>query len=110
MVRFAQLIALGFGLMLSPAFADEPNTFKIEFNDGKITPLEITVPAGQRITLELSNIGNTPAEFESRELSKEKVLAPKTQSTMILRTLDAGRYEFVDDFHPEAPPAIIIAK
>lgn len=92
------------------ASAAEDPTFRIEFNDGEMSPREIEVPAGVRIKLELHNLGETPAEFESLELKKEKVLAPKSSSSLIIRTLAPGRYEFFDDFHPGKPPAVLIAK
>jgi Cupredoxin-like domain len=43
-------------------------------------------------------------------LRKEKVLAPKTTSILVFRTLDPGEYPFFDDFHPDAPQAVLIAK
>ncbi|MDB5510109.1 MAG: hypothetical protein JWL93_2578 [Hyphomicrobiales bacterium] len=92
------------------AWAAEDPVFRIEFRDGVVTPRELVVPAGTRIKLELHNLGETPAEFESLELRKEKVLAPKSSSSLIIRTLAPGRYDFFDDFHPGAPPAVLIAK
>jgi hypothetical protein len=88
---------------------DEP-TFSVEFHDGKVEPLRLEVPANRRFKLELRNTGSTPAEFESRELRKEKVLAPNSSSFLVFRTLDAGEYPFFDDFHPEAPRALLVAK
>jgi hypothetical protein len=104
----------GIGLLLAAAPAvvraeDEP-TFRIEFRDGKIEPQVLEVPAKTRIRLQLVNLGDTPAEFESAELRKEKVLAPKSESVMVIRTLDPGEYSFFDDFHPGAPPARLVAK
>ena len=96
-------------LIGAPALAEDP-TFRIEFRDGAVTPQRLEVPAGRRIVLDLVNVGDTPAEFESKELRKEKVLAPGASSSLILRTLDAGEYDFFDDFHPEMPPAVLIAK
>lgn len=84
--------------------------FRIEFHDGKITPLRLEVPAGQRFELELVNNGATPAEFESLPLRKEKVLAPGVTSLMVIKGLDPGEYAFFDDFHPDAPPAILVAQ
>jgi len=103
------LVALA-SLAGAPAFAAEDPTFRIEFKDGAVSPREIEVPANTRIRLELVNTGETPAEFESLELKKEKVLAPKSSSVLVLRTLAAGRYDFFDDFHPGQPPATLIAK
>ena len=89
--------------------ADDP-VFSIEFHDGKVTPLRIEVPAKRRFKLELHNSGTTPAEFESNELHKEKVLAPDTVSVLVFHTLDPGEYAFFDDFHPDAPKAVLVAK
>lgn len=90
--------------------AAEDPVFRIEFKDGAMSPREIEVPANTRIKLDLVNGGDTPAEFESMELRKEKVLAPHSSSALIIRTLAPGRYEFFDDFHPGSPPAVLIAK
>jgi hypothetical protein len=108
--------SIAFGLLAlalcagAPASAAEDPTFRIEFKDGAVSPREIEVPANTRIRLELVNAGESPAEFESLELKKEKVLAPKTSSVLVIRTLAPGRYDFFDDFHPGQPPATLIAK
>lgn len=90
--------------------AEDDPVFRIEFKDGAVTPLRLEVPAKRRFKLELHNLGQTPAEFESRELRKEKVLAPGTSSTLVIRSLDPGEYDFFDDFHPDAAPAVLVAK
>ncbi len=94
----------------APARAGDEATFHIEFNDGKVTPQRLEVPANRRLVLELANKGQTPAEFESRELRKEKVLAPGATSALVIRDLDPGEYDFFDDFHPGAKPAVLVAK
>jgi heme/copper-type cytochrome/quinol oxidase subunit 2 len=95
---------------LAPARAEEEKTFRIEFRDGVITPLRVEVPADTRIRLELVNTGTTPAEFESIELRKEKVIAPGAETVMVIRRLDPGEYQFFDDFHLDMPPAVVVAK
>jgi len=89
--------------------ADLP-TFKLEMNDGKLNPERIEVPAGQRIKIEVHNIGKGAAEFESIQLRKEKVLAPGASSFLVFRSLDVGTYAFFDDFHLDMPPASMVAK
>lgn len=88
---------------------DEP-VFSIVFADGKMEPLRLEVPANKRFRLELHNNGAAPAEFESAELRKEKVIAPNSTTTLVFKTLDPGEYKFFDDFHPEAAPAVLVAK
>ncbi|ALK10164.1 cupredoxin domain-containing protein [Blastochloris viridis] len=92
-----------------PARADDP-VFRIEFSDGKMTPQRLDVPANTRFKLELVNSGTTPAEFESVELRKEKVIAPGVTTSMVIKNLDPGEYHFFDDFHLDTPPALLVAK
>jgi hypothetical protein len=103
-VGVASLLAAG-----KPARAADEPTFAIEFKDGTVTPTRVEVPAKTRFRLELKNSGKTAAEFESNELKKEKVLAPGTTSSLIIRTLDPGEYKFFDDFHQQAR-GIVVAK
>jgi uncharacterized cupredoxin-like copper-binding protein len=93
-----------------PASAEETPTFTLELDDGKITPLRLEVPAGTRFKIALVNKGSTPAEFESSQLRKEKVLAPGAHSSLVFTKLDPGEYEFIDEFHPEAPKGVIVAR
>ncbi len=90
--------------------AEDLPVFVIEMKDGAITPLRLEVPANRPFKLELHNIGTTPAEFESQELHREKVLAPQSTSFIVFRNLDPGEYKFFDDFHLDAPPAVLVAK
>ncbi len=98
-----------FGGPGAPRAEDEP-AFAIEFHDGRVAPQRLEVPANRRFKLELRNTGTTPAEFESSELRKEKVIAPDSTAILIFRTLDPGEYAFFDDFHPDAPQAVLVAK
>lgn len=104
------VIALVGLLQPGPAIAAEVRVIRVEMRDGKITPLRIEVTAGQPFKLEIYNLGRTPAEFESRELHREKVLAPGAKSFLVFRRLSPGRYRFFDDFHPSAPHGVIISK
>ena len=94
---------------LAAAHAADP-VFRIDLKDGVVTPSRLEVPANTRFVLELHNLGKSPAEFESHDLRKEKVLAPGTTSTLVIRTLDPGQYDFFDDFHPGAAPSVLVAK
>ena len=71
--------------------------------------LTIEVPANTRFKLEISNTGQSPVEFESTELRREKALAAGSTSAIVFRTLDPGTYQVFDDFHPDAK-ATLVAK
>jgi len=106
-VRFAVLLLAA--AAAAPARADDLPVIKVEMRDGVILPAVIEVPANTRFKLEISNTGQSPAEFESMELKREKALAAGSTSAIVFRTLDAGTYQVFDDFHPEAK-ATLVAK
>jgi hypothetical protein len=93
-----------------PVSAEEMPSFSIEFKDGVIAPMRLEVPAGKPFKIELHNTGASAAEFESVEMHREKVIAPDSSTFFVVRRLDAGEYKFFDDFSPEAPQALIVAK
>jgi Cupredoxin-like domain len=109
-IRFLILAVFAFAPGTACVFAGDEPVFTIAFQDGAVDPLRLEVPANRRFQLLLRNDGDTPAEFESSELHKEKVLAPKTTAVLVFRTLEPGEYSFFDDFHPAAPKAVLIAK
>jgi hypothetical protein len=108
----ARLISIVLLALLSAgtAQADEDPVSVIEFANGAINPDVLDVPAGSRFKLELRNSGADPVEFESLELRKEKVLGPGVTSFIVIRRLDPGEYRFFDDFHPDTPPARLVAR
>ena len=111
--RFLAAVVLSLavaGVASAPASAEEMPSFRIEFKDGTIAPMRIEVPAGKPFKIELHNTGKGAAEFESVEMHREKVIAPDSSTFFVVRRLDAGEYKFFDDFHPEAPQALIVAK
>ncbi len=57
------------------ARAEDMPVIKVEMRDGVILPAIIEVPANTRFKLEISNTGQSPVEFESLELKREKALA-----------------------------------
>jgi plastocyanin len=97
-------------LLAFPALAEDAPLFKLVANDGVFTPALIEVPAGKRVTLEVTNAGKTPMEFESRDLKQEKVIPPGGKATLTLRALKAGEYKFVDEFHEKTGQGKLIAK
>jgi hypothetical protein len=102
---------LGFVCMAISAasWAADLLTFQLELKDGKLNPARIEVPAGKKIKIEIHNVGTSPAEFESIQLRKEKVLAPGASSFVVIAPMQPGEYKFFDDFHLEAQ-GVIVAK
>lgn len=80
----------------STAATDE---FTLTIKNHTFEPKELKLPANQKIKLKVVNQDATPAEFESKPLNREKVIAGKTTAVINLGPLKPGRYPFVEEFH-----------
>lgn len=91
----------------TPARADESHSITIR--NHQFEPSTLSVKAGQKIKLTVSNAQKEAAEFESSELNREKVVPPGSSATIYIGPLEPGSYGFFDDFHP-ATKGTIVAK
>ena len=91
------------------AAADEP-VFELTIKDHKFTPTEITVPANTKIRLVVRNEDTTAEEFESKKLNREKVIAGKSQATIVIGPLKPGEYPFVGEYNEKTAKGKLIAK
>lgn len=92
------------------AYAEDMPTFELIFNDGKVNKTRLEVPAKKRFKIIIHNQGKTPIEFESLSLRKEKVLAPKASSFVVINPISPGEYPFYDEFHMASTKGVIVAK
>lgn len=93
------LLCLALASVALPAQAGDMPTFKLTAKDGWFSPEVVTVPAGVKFRLEITNAGSDPEEFESLPLRKETVLAPGVTRTLVFAPLKPGSYPFSGDFH-----------
>jgi len=107
-MRRVAITALVFALALAaPAVADPP-AFQISLKNGEFVPSEVQIPAGVKVKLVVRNDNKTPSEFESNQFHREKVVGPGQEITVFVGPLDAGSYEFFDDFHPSTRGRLIV--
>ncbi len=92
------------------AAAAHADDFVITIKDHQFAPKELTVPAGQKVKVIIKNLDPTPAEFESSDLNREKVVGANGEITVFIGPLDAGRYAYFDDFHRTTTTGVIVAK
>ena len=78
--------------------------------DHYFVPSEIRVPAGQKIKLIVENQDATPEEFESHELNREKIIAPKAKVSIYIGPLKAGKYPFFGEFNQATARGLVIAE
>ena len=91
---FVTLLSLA---ALSSVAAEGEITLVIE--NHTFSPKEVKVPAGKKFKLLVVNKDASPAEFESKPLSREKLIPAKSTATILLGPLKPGRYAFVEEYH-----------
>ncbi|MEO8714779.1 MAG: cupredoxin domain-containing protein [Acetobacteraceae bacterium] len=104
------LAALVLACAFGTARADEPASFALTVRGHQFLPAELTVPAGQRIELKVTNADSTPEEFESTDLRREKVVPAGSTVSVFVGPLHPGSYEFFGDFHPKTARGRLVAR
>ncbi|HEX3972605.1 MAG TPA: cupredoxin domain-containing protein [Stellaceae bacterium] len=103
------MAVVGGGLAAALPVAAE-DSFTLSIKGKSFEPNQLTVPAGQKITLTVKNLNPTPSEFESSDLNREKVVTGGSDITVFIGPLRPGSYEFFDDFSADTPHGHIVAK
>ena len=86
------------------------NNYSLVIREHRFEPAELRVPAGQKIKLVVHNQDNTPEEFESHELNREKVIAPGAKANIFVGPLKPGRYPFYGEFNEKTARGVLIAE
>jgi Cupredoxin-like domain len=109
-ILFGGLTAAAALLATAPSHADGMPTFNLVIRAGSFVPETMEVPANTKFRLLIKNEGPGAEEFESKELGKEKVLAPGASSFLIFQGLKPGTYKFFGEFHPATAQGRFVAK
>lgn len=97
-----------FGLvltMLCGAATAAPAEVVLTIENHAFSPKEVRIAAGQKVNLKVVNKDATPAEFESKPLGREKIIAGQSSAIIKLGPLAPGRYPFVEEYHEKEPAA-----
>jgi high-affinity iron transporter len=105
-VAVAALLALVVG---TPA-ARADDTIQLEFKQHRFVPERIVVPAHVKFRLIVKNSDDTPEEFESTALNREKLVPPGQTVTVFLGPLEPGEYKIFGDFHQDTARGILVAQ
>lgn len=106
MTRRSLLIAL----LLCPLVSFASQDIVISIKDHKFSPAEVRVPAGQKVKLVIDNQDATAEEFESAEMNREKIIAPKSKASVWIGPLKPGKYPFIGEFNQATAQGVIIAE
>jgi len=78
---------------ITPAISAEPE-FLIQIKNHQFIPAVLRIPAGVKVQIVVDNQDDTPEEFESYSLNREKHVPPKSRVTLFIGPLAAGRYVY----------------
>jgi hypothetical protein len=101
-------VALVFAAAGSQASAQQAASVSISVKNHRFQPAEIHAPAKVPIELRVKNLDATPMEFESVSLRVEKVVPGNSEGIIRLRPLEAGRYNFFDDFNQQTTGVLVV--
>jgi plastocyanin len=105
---------LGFLMLFAagPALAEaspEPATVALTLKDHRFTPQRVTVPAGRKIRIELTNRDAASEEFDSVDLHVEKDVTPNGRASFTVGPLQPGTYAFMGELHADTASGELIA-
>ena len=105
------VFVLGAGLSFyAIAGSQERVAYDIVIKDHVFSPAEIKVPAGEKIKLVIHNQDQTPEEFESHDLDREKIIAGGGKATILVGPLEPGKYHYFGEFNMDTTNGYIIAE
>lgn len=105
--RLAVVVGCAVLIFSGNARADD---YVLKLQDHKFVPQQLVIPAGQKVRITVKNLDKTPAEFESVDLNREKVVKGGEDITVLIGPLDPGVYGFFDDFHKDTTTGTIKAQ
>ncbi|WP_421420665.1 cupredoxin domain-containing protein (plasmid) [Pseudoalteromonas lipolytica] len=96
-------------MLCLPSWLAYGKEYTLILKDHLFYPAEIKVPANKKLRLLIDNQDNTPEEFDSFDLNREKVLYPGRTSVIYIGPLSPGRYDFFGEFSPNTARGTVIA-
>ena len=101
-------VALVLAVACFPAGAQQAASVSVSVKNHRFQPAQIQAPAKVPIELHVKNLDPTPMEFESVSLRVEKVVAGNSEGVIRLRPLEAGSYNFFDDFNSQTTGVLVV--
>ena len=98
------------GALLLPASAQSADPVQLTLKNHRFEPDHVTVPAGERFRIELTNQDDTVDEFESYDMKFEKIVVSGGHAAVYAGPLRPGTYKFFDDYHPDTAFGTITAE
>ena len=98
------------GLASVGAASADGSPYVLIIKDHVFTPAVIEVPAGQEFEIVIRNQDDTPEEFDSGDLDREKMIPAGAEVTVRVDPLEPGSYSFMGEYHYETAQGEVVAK
>ncbi len=97
-------LVAGFGAATQAATPDA----HLQIRNQAFQPDTLTIPAGKTVKIIVRNQDALPAEFESSDLGREKVVPGGSEVPVWVGPLSPGTYKFYNDFHPQSTGTLVV--
>ena len=111
--RVLGLFVSGLSLFFFTSLATEakdPVTYEITLKGQTFTPSELKVPAGEPFVISVKNENDAPAEFESKDMKFEKIVAGHSKIIVKVKAMPGGTFEFFDEYHEDTARGTVVSK
>jgi hypothetical protein len=98
------------GLLLPGLSQAAEGEYALAIQGNRFVPTEIVVPAGKKVKLLVENRDDTPEEFESHGLNREKIVPAHSSVVLYIGPLSAGVYPFFGEYHEATARGSVIAR
>jgi uncharacterized membrane protein YvbJ len=109
MLKATAYLCLTFGLYSHYSFA-AVTEFHVQIKNHLFFPSTIAVPPRQKVKLVIHNQDDTPEEFDSFSLNREKVIFANSKATIFIGPLLPGEYSFFGEYHPNTAQGVVLVK
>lgn len=103
------VVGVGGILCCTHVYSEVPE-YTLEIRDHLFFPAILIVPANTKVKLLVFNRDETPEEFESYELNRERVIMGKSRAIIFVGPLAPGDYPFFGEFNPKTAQGVIRAE
>ena len=104
----AWLLALAAFHALPAAAADAERLLIIR--DHRFEPMELRVPANERVKIVIHNQDAKAEEFDSHALNREKLVPAGAKVSVFVGPLKPGRYPFAGEYNEATAQGVVIAE
>lgn len=103
--RYYWLLLMAF----SPSLLAVPE-YELVLKDHLFFPSRITIPAGKKVKLIIHNQDDTPEEFDSFSLNRQKVIFANSKTYIFIGPLRPGEYDFSGEYNPNSARGTVVAE